>query len=65
MDPTSRGDLVAEKVREWYEAHRESWWDRHKPGIFGASTDRSGVHADEFMLRLIGAVHHAEKEAGK
>ena len=24
MEPTSRGDLVAEKVRRWYEANRES-----------------------------------------
>lgn len=60
MDPTARGDLIAEKVRAWYEANRETWWDRHKPGIVGAGPDRSGVHADEFMLRFIGAVHEAE-----
>ena len=58
MDPTSRGDEVADKVREWYEANRETWWDRHR--IIGRSTDRSGSHADEFMLRLIQAVHDAE-----
>ena len=62
MDPTSRGDLVAEKVRQWYEANRETWWDRHKPGIFGASPDRDGSHADEFMLRLIHAVYQAERD---
>lgn len=27
-DPTARGDAVAEKMRQYYEAHRESWWDR-------------------------------------
>lgn len=60
MDPTSRGDLVAEKVRHWYEANRETWWERHSP--FGAGPDRSGAHADEFMLRFIGAVYTADKE---
>lgn len=58
MDPTARGDLVASLVRHWYERNRESWWDRHKPGIIGAGPDRSGEHADEFMLRLIGFVVH-------
>jgi len=67
MDPTARGDAVADKVRAWYEANRESWWDRHcGPGWpFGPGTDRSGRHADEFMLRLIGAVHQAEAEIGR
>lgn len=54
MDPTARGDEVAAFVRLWYEANRESWWDRHRP-----SADRKGIHADEFMLRLIGAVYAA------
>jgi hypothetical protein len=56
IDPTSRGDMVADLMRRWYEANRESWWDRHKPGIIGAGPDRSGRHADEFMLRLISEV---------
>jgi len=60
MDPTARGDLIADKVRTWYEANRESWWDRHKP-----SADRNGLHADEFMLRLINAVHRAHEETPK
>ena len=62
MDPTARGDLVASKVRAWYEANRETWWDRHKPGIIGAGPDRSGVHADEFMLRFIGEVYRVDNE---
>lgn len=57
MDPTSRGDEVAASVRRWYEANRESWWDRHKP-----SADRHGTHADEFMLRLIAAVYRSDGE---
>ena len=60
MDPTARGDAVAEHVRAWYEANRESWWDRHKPGIIGAGSDRSGRHADSFILELIAVVHAAE-----
>jgi hypothetical protein len=60
-EPTARGDEIATKVRRWYEANRESWWARHKPGIIGAGPDRSGVHADEFILRLISAVHQAER----
>jgi hypothetical protein len=62
MDPTARGDMIADKVRRWYEANRESWWDRHKPGIIGAAPDRSGAHSDEFMLRFINAVHQADRE---
>ncbi len=62
MDPTARGDMIADKVRQWYEANRETWWARHKPGIMGAGPDRAGVHADEFMLRLIQAVYRADRE---
>lgn len=60
IEPTARGDMLAEKVRHWYEANRESWWDRVRPGA-----DRRGAHADEFMLRLIGAVGDAEREIRK
>ena len=64
MDPTARGDEIATKVRRWYEANRETWWDRYcGPGWpVGPGTDRSGAHADEFMLRFIQAVHDAEKD---
>jgi len=48
-EPTNAGDQVAEYVRQWYEKHRESWWDRHSP-----NADRSGRHADEFMLSFVG-----------
>lgn len=63
MDPTARGDQIASKVRSWYEANRESWWARHRP--FAPSPDRDGTHADEFMLRLIGAVRKAEEDTPK
>lgn len=56
MDPTARGDIIASVVRDWYERNRETWWQRHKPGIMGVGPDRSGEHADEFMLRFIGKV---------
>lgn len=64
VDPTSRGDAIAEKVRIWYEANRERWWDRHRPSFFGYR-DNSGVVADEFMLRLVQAVAEAERTTPK
>ncbi len=57
LDPTARGDIIASVMRDWYERNRETWWARHKPGIIGAGSDRSGVHADEFMLRFISETH--------
>ena len=57
MDPTARDDMIAARVRAWYEANRESWWARHAP--FGPAPDRYGAHADEFILRLIDAVNSA------
>jgi hypothetical protein len=62
MDPTSRGDIVASVVRDWYERNRETWWDRHcGPGWpVGPGTDRSGAHADEFMLRLVNKVREID-----
>lgn len=52
--------MLAEKVRTWYEANRESWWDRHRP-----RAERKGECADNFMIRLIGAVYEAEIEIAK
>ena len=54
MDATARADEIASRVRAWYEANRETWWDRNRP-----SADRSGLHADEFMLGLIAAVQQS------
>ena len=64
-DPTSVGDEIADYVRYWYERNRETWFDRHQINPFGAATDRSGVHADEFMLRFIGEVGRVSAEAEK
>jgi hypothetical protein len=55
-DPTARGDEITAFVRQWYEANRESWWDRHRP-----SADRNGSHADEFMLSFINEVGRVGK----
>ena len=52
-EPTARGDEVADFMRQWYEANRETWFDRHQLNPLGRATDRSGVHADEFMLGLM------------
>lgn len=61
-EPTSFGDEVAQRVRDWYEANRESWFDRHQINPLGRSPDRRGDHADEFMLRLVHAVAKAERD---
>ena len=50
-EPTARADDEAEYLREWYEAHRESWADR-----YGPNAARKGVVADNFMLALIKKV---------
>jgi hypothetical protein len=65
-DPTSRGDEVAGYLRVWYEANRETWWDRHYVLGFNSVPDRNGVHADEFMLALlneVGRIHRAMKNS--
>jgi hypothetical protein len=65
-DPTSRGDEVAEYVRVWYEHNRESFCDRHQwCNPLGRAPDRSGVHADEFMLSFIGEVGRVTAEADR
>ncbi len=62
-EPTSRGDEIAGYVRSWYEINRETWSARHQLNPFGAATDRSGVHADEFMLSFINEVFRVSAEA--
>lgn len=59
-DPTARGDGVADYVRSWYEANRESWWDRHGWGSW-----RRGLVADEFMIGLVQEVDRILTEAKK
>ncbi len=68
MDPTSRGDLIAEQLRAWYEKNRETWWRRHVIGMImtghniAATPDRYGEHADEFMLALINEYQRIDRE---
>ena len=54
-DPTANGDQVASYVRQWYEDHREGWCDRHWFPTM-REPDRTGGHADEFMLRFVNVV---------
>lgn len=58
-DPTARGDEIADRVRKWYEANRETWRDRHQI-LLGGAPDRDGTHADEFMLRFIAEVNRVQ-----
>ncbi len=51
LEPTSRGDMKAVLLRRWYEQHRESFWERHRP-----NAERKGSVADNFMLGLINEV---------
>lgn len=44
-DPTSAGDQEAYYLRQWYEAHRESWWERRGK--------RWELWADNLMLGLM------------
>ena len=55
MDPTSRGDMVADLMRRWYEANRETWFERH--GLFGTNRKHGSALADEFMLGLMNEAY--------
>jgi hypothetical protein len=65
-EPTARCDDIATYVRKWYEANRETWWRRHAIGMLltghapGATPDRDGTHADEFMLAFIAEVNRVQ-----
>jgi len=57
MDPTSRGDMIASRMRDYYEANRETWLERrHKHWT---------VAADNLMLGLLGVVITADRELPK
>lgn len=45
IDPTSRGDMEAGLLRQWYEKNRQGWWERRQD----QGRRRMGC-ADEFML---------------
>lgn len=57
-EPTADGDEEARCLRIWYEAHRETYWDRSK---FNKYAWRKGL-ADEFILGLIQEVARIQQE---
>ena len=60
-DPTARGDDIASYAREWYEVHRESWFERHRLG----SWHRRKETADNFMLSFVAEIHKILKAANE
>jgi hypothetical protein len=55
-EPTADGDMAAEYLRHWYEANRETWWDRRKrPPL-------NNPWADNLMLGLYDEVLRIEEE---
>ncbi|KAF0137361.1 MAG: hypothetical protein FD152_536 [Xanthobacteraceae bacterium] len=53
-DPTARADQQATELRQWYEANRETWWQRFR---------RNRETADSFMYRMIEAVEHITRKS--
>lgn len=53
-EPTADGDIAASYLRVWYEAHRESWYERlGKPWL---------SFADNLMLGLMAEVRRIKNE---
>lgn len=62
-EPTADFDASAEYLRAWYEAHRESRWERNR---FSRNQARLRMGAaDEFMLGLLNEVHRINSERTK
>lgn len=59
-EPTSDFDMAGQYLRTWYEANRETWWDR-QPLSRNQRRLRMGA-ADSFMLGLINEVGRIEDE---
>jgi hypothetical protein len=59
-EPTADFDEAGRCLRVWYEAHRETWWDRN---TFSRNQTRLRVGcADEFMLGLLNEVRRIDCE---
>ena len=58
-EPTADGDIMADWLRQWYEANRESWFDRHWP--FGINRRHGSALADEWMLGFIQQFNRVQK----
>lgn len=62
-EPTADFDESGRCLRAWYEAHRETAWDRSRFSRNQALL-RAGV-ADEFMLGMLNEVHRISCERGR
>jgi hypothetical protein len=58
-EPTADGDIAADWLRQWYEANRESWFDRHWP--FGVNRKHGSALADEWMLSFMQQFYRLQK----
>ncbi len=58
-ESTADGDIAAGFMRQWYEANRESWFDRHLP--FGTNRKHGSALANEWMLQFIGQYHRLQR----
>lgn len=59
-EPTADGDSAAEYLRVWYEAHRETQWERSKFNPRGRRWE--GPWADNLMLGLMNEMHRINGE---
>lgn len=59
-EPTADFDAAGMYLRAYYEANRETWWDRNRHSRNQARL-RAGV-ADNFMLGLLNEVHRIGTE---
>ena len=60
MEPTARGDYIAEKMREYYEANREGWWERFWRRVSHGA--HSPATADDLMIGVWNAGVQAKHE---
>jgi hypothetical protein len=58
-EPTADGDQAASYLRVYYEAHRESYWDRSELNCNGRQWEYA---ADNFMLGLMNEMHRINCE---
>lgn len=62
-EPTADGDEAARCLRVWYEAHRETWWERSRinkrgqPWAYGL--------ADDFMIGMMNEVARIGEQSAK
>lgn len=57
-DPTSRSDAINADLRNWYETHRETWWDRNAHFLVWRSYI-PGL-ADGFMFAIVREVERLQ-----